>query len=84
MTSLVQCSNPFLLSLLLDEVESLFDFATRITFGESSSIYEQSRSIDQPERPIASSPDFLTHFRITKSETVPFPTRILQHREMGL
>jgi hypothetical protein len=30
MTSLVQCSNPFLLSLLLDEVESLFDFATRI------------------------------------------------------
>jgi hypothetical protein len=46
-----------------------------LTLRESSTRDEQSRSIDQPEWPMASNPDFFSHFAITSNETEPSASR---------
>jgi hypothetical protein len=55
-----------------------------LTFRESSTRDEQSRSIDQPEWPMASNPDFFSHFAITSNETEPSASRSLQPQSAGI
>jgi hypothetical protein len=66
MTSLLVSSKPFLLSMLMDEVESLFDFATSIAFGEQCLVVVKAVSASTTCSSVATGPPALDVFAMLK------------------